>query len=145
MIISLYFSLFFLWRKSPLFFLPSFLPQCSCVTATSMTDSWISEFSSLLTFYSKLCLSLAIKREIKDLTPAFLFLTWVNSYPYPDRYIRHVTHMEGTHWAEDVKWHVGDLSSVLVSISLWQAWCYHVGITNGLHLHQVNMETQVSQ
>lgn len=66
-------------------------------------------------------------------------LTWVDSYAYPDGHVWHVPHMEGSYWAEDVQRHVGNLRSVLVAISLWQPRCYHVGIPNGLHLHNVNI------
>ena len=62
----------------------------------------------------------------------------MDSYSYPDRHVWHVLHVEGSYCAEDVQRHVGDLGSMLVAVSLRQTRCHHVGITNGLHLDNVN-------
>lgn len=97
------------------------------------TTMWIPVLKSLSATHIHLWI-LPDKLVRLIMTPKTATPTWVDSYSYPDGHVRHVSHMEGSHWAEDVQRHVGDLSSVLVAIFLRQAWCYHVSITDGLHL-----------
>lgn len=67
----------------------------------------------------------------------------MDAYAYPDGHVWHVPHLEGSHRAENVQGHVGNLSSVLVAISFGQTRCYHVSIPNGLHLDIINIFIQL--
>lgn len=61
-------------------------------------------------------------------------LTCVQPNSYPEGNVWHVSHFEWPHRAKDVQGHVGYLSRMLVSITFWEPWGNHVGITNRLHL-----------
>lgn len=92
-------------------------------------------------------------RQVSSLPPGRMFvtvymalhwLTWVNPYSYPHGHVWHVPHPKGPYRAEDVQRHVGDFRGMLVAILLWQAWCYHVRVADGLHLDTVDTELKLN-
>lgn len=69
------------------------------------------------------------------LTRLYRLLTRVKSDSNAYWNIRHVSHLEGADSAQDVQRHVGDLSSMSVTVGNRNSRCHHVSISNCFHLN----------